>query len=306
MRVYAGSYGPHILTLRRDPGSGALSDPVAVAGLTQPSWLARHPRLDVLYAVSETADGAVAAFAFDGAPLGHQPSHGGEPCHAAVDPTGSRLAVANYGGGSIAVYPLAEDGSLGPAERVLFFGEGAHAHQVVFHNGRAIVTDLGRDEIHQFTPDFASSVVSAMPSGCGPRHLVFHPGGHAFATAELSGSVLVLDSDLRHLATVPATHTPVVENAPSGLALSPDARFLYAANRGPNVVTVFSVDGSHLRPLADVPTGGDWPRDLTFIDGHLYVSNQRSDNVVQFILDGGMPDAAGAFPVPRPSCLLAV
>jgi 6-phosphogluconolactonase (cycloisomerase 2 family) len=303
--VLVGSYTSRILALRRDPESGALSDPATVAELANPSWLALHPTLDVIYAVSETENGAVAAFHRDGTALGRQPSHGGEPCHVAVDPSGSRLAVANYGGGSVTVYPLSPNGSIGPAERIIPFGEEAHAHQVVFHADRAIVTDLGNDEIRQYTPDFSSMAVTHMPTGSGPRHLVFHPDGHAFATAELGAAVLVLDPDLGLLASLPATHSAAAENFPSGLTLSPDGHFLYVANRGPDVVTVFAVEGTELTPVTDVPTGGEWPRDLTFVEDMLYIANQRSDNITCFTIDAGIPYLAGIFTTERPSRILA-
>lgn len=305
--VYAGSYTSSILGFQRDPATGALGEPAVVASLVSPSWLTRHPHLDVFYAVSETADGAVAAFRLDGTPLGTQPSHGADPCHLAVDPAGWRLVVANYGGGSIAVYPLdPADGAILPAERVEPFGPGAHAHQVVFQGDRAVVTDLGHDQIRLYTLDFSACAVVHLPKGCGPRHLVFHPDGHAFATGELSSEVLVLDPDLSHIATISATAASVPENYPSGLTLSPDGRFLYVANRGPDCLTVFAVEGTDLVPVSDEPCGGVWPRDLTFIDGMLYLANERSDTIVAFGLEAGIPTPTGVYRAPKPSRVLAV
>ncbi|HZM83647.1 MAG TPA: lactonase family protein [Candidatus Limnocylindrales bacterium] len=307
MSVYAGSYTSSILSFQHDAATGALGDPAVVANLVNPSWLTRHPHLDVFYAVSETADGAVAAFHLDGTPLGTQPSHGSDPCHLAVNPNGSRLVVANYGGGSIAVYPLdAVDGRILPAERVESFGARARAHHVVFHADRAVVTDLGNDMFRLYTLDFSRWAVAHVPTGSGPRHLVFHPDGHAFATAELSSKVLVLDPDLGLLASVNATISAVSENFPSGLTLSPDGRFLYVANRGRDCVTVFAVDGTVLTPLTDAPCGGVWPRDLAFIGDTLYVANERSDSIVAFRLDAGIPTPTGVFGAPKPSRLLAV
>ena len=48
-------------------------------------------------------------------PLGVQPTGGAEPCHLAVTPDGGHLFVANYGSGSIAVFPL--DAAGAPGER---------------------------------------------------------------------------------------------------------------------------------------------------------------------------------------------
>jgi 6-phosphogluconolactonase len=305
--VYAGSYTSSILSFRRDPATGALGDPSPVASLLNPSWLTKHPHLDVFYAVSETTDGAVAGFRLDGALLSTQPSHGADPCHLAVDPTGSRLVVANYSGGSIAVYPLdGDDGTILPAERVESLGDRAHAHQIVFQADRAVVTDLGSDEVRLYSPDFASMTVVHMPAGCGPRHLVFHPDGHAFVTGELGSEVLVLDRDLTHVDSMSATGIAGQENYPSGLTLSPGADFLYVANRGTDRVTVFAVEGKSLKRLADEPCGGVWPRDITFIGDTLYVANERSDSIAAFGIDSGIPTPAGVFQAPKPTCLLAV
>jgi 6-phosphogluconolactonase (cycloisomerase 2 family) len=304
--VYAGSYTSSILSFKLDPATGALGDPSPVATLINPSWLTRHPHREVFYAVSETPEGAVAAFRLDGTLLSTQPSHGADPCHLAVDPSGTRLAVANYTGGSIAVYPLDGDGSIRPAERVESFGEGGHAHQIVFQGDRAIVTDLGNDQIRLYPLDFSSSAVVHLPTGRGPRHLVFHPDGHAIATAELGSEVLVLAPDLTQLAAVSATGVSGQENFPSGLTLSPDAQFLYVANRGTDRVTVFAVEGTSLTRIADEPCGGVWPRDITFIGEVLYVANERSDSIVAFGVEAGIPTPTGVFATPKPTCLLAV
>ncbi len=44
--------------------------------------------------------------------LGEQLSGGAAPCYVSVDPSGARLFVANYHGGSVATLPLESDGRL--------------------------------------------------------------------------------------------------------------------------------------------------------------------------------------------------
>ena len=93
---------------------GRAFEPCAVNGaIDNPSWLLRHPRLDVVYAVNEVRDmnggGAVSAFACDAAGrlalLNQKPSMGADPCHLAIDPAGTSLFVSNYGGGNFAADP---------------------------------------------------------------------------------------------------------------------------------------------------------------------------------------------------------
>ena len=102
--------------------------------------------------------------------------------------------------------------------------------------------------------------------------------------------------------------TRLAENLPriDSLTLSPDGRFLYVANRGPDCITVFAVEGTTLTPVADEPCGGVWPRDLAFVGDTLYVANERSDTVVAFGLEAGIPTPTGVFRAPKPSRVMAV
>ena len=98
--------------------TAAVSAPQLAAPAHSPSFLALHPSLPVLYAVSEVANAddkrsrAVQAFAIAAAtgsltPLNHQPSGGSGPCHVSVDARGRVALAANYGGGSAICLGLA-------------------------------------------------------------------------------------------------------------------------------------------------------------------------------------------------------
>ena len=193
--VWFGTYtwprkdGPRsegIYVSRFDDTTGALAEPVPAASVADPSFLALHPSLPRLYAVS-TLDaaggagptGAVAAFRIDeatgtlgtmGAPPTGSPvsSQGAGPCHVAVDRDGMVVLAANYGSGSAICLGLDADGGLKPAtagtpggfiqhawDRAGTTGidprrqEKPHAHSVdVAPDGRfAFVCDLGLDEV---------------------------------------------------------------------------------------------------------------------------------------------------------------
>jgi 6-phosphogluconolactonase (cycloisomerase 2 family) len=147
-----------------------LLEPLAEAGASGPSFVVRHPRLPLLYAVIERPDGGVAVFAEEPEGprmLAEHPSGGSYPCHLAVDPEAAWLVIANYGDGTVAAYRLDEDGMPRP-EPLLFPNEGhgphparqegPHAHQAVFGpDGVLYVTDLGTDEMRRFLPDPATS-----------------------------------------------------------------------------------------------------------------------------------------------------
>jgi 6-phosphogluconolactonase (cycloisomerase 2 family) len=79
-----------------------VGDAVATDG--SPSWIARHPTLDVVYASLEAA-GAVRAFARTGeasfTPLGDQVPAGELVCHVAVAPDGRSLVASCWGDGRV-------------------------------------------------------------------------------------------------------------------------------------------------------------------------------------------------------------
>jgi 6-phosphogluconolactonase len=123
--------------------------------------------------------------------------------------------------------------------------------------------------------------------------------------------------DPRHAELSVLDEVPVLEDGvpgedfPSAVRLSPDARFLYTANRGRDQIRVFSLaDGPERpQPVATVPAGGSWPRDIALSpDGALLLSaNQRGDSVTVFRLDPGtgIPEPTGArLSVPAPTCLV--
>lgn len=87
----------------------------AVTQTASPSWLARHPSLDVVYAALE-GDGAVQAFVRTGQstlePLGRAVAVGHSVCHLALAPSGSYVIASCYGDGRVVRVDLSADGSL--------------------------------------------------------------------------------------------------------------------------------------------------------------------------------------------------
>ncbi len=87
----------------------------AVTQTASPSWLARHPSLDVVYAALE-GEGTVQAFVRTGpstlAPLGRSIAVGDSVCHLAVAASGSYLIASCYGDGQVVRVGVAADGSL--------------------------------------------------------------------------------------------------------------------------------------------------------------------------------------------------
>lgn len=328
----SGGEGEGIALLRRDPGSGVLTRLAVVARTPSPSFLAAHPHLPVLYAVNELDAGAVSAFsvAADGAltPMAVRGTGGRQPCHLAVSASGRHLLAANYGSGSVAVFPLGADGA--PDERSDLFGlegrgpvadrqEGPHAHMVAPdpYGADVLVSDLGADRVLRLRLDpvagrlAAEPDAAALPPGTGPRHLVRSSDGAVLIVGELAANLTwcrpdPVDGRLRPVGSVPVSGaTGTVQ--PSEIVIGRDGRFVYVANRGPDTVSTFARDGDAVTRIAEVPAGGRWPRHLALLGDHLYVANERSHSVTIFRIDPdtGIPHELGEPTLlPSPTCLL--
>ncbi|NKB69748.1 MAG: beta-propeller fold lactonase family protein [Candidatus Latescibacteria bacterium] len=321
--------------------NGAMTDLTLAAPATNPSFLALHPGGSFLYAVGEAGGGSVSAFAIDGPSgaltlLNSQSTHGGGPCHLSVDPSGQWVAVANYGGGSLALLPLTAEGPLKAATHVVQHqGQGAdprrqrgpHAHCVMPDAaGRFIfAADLGLDKVLAYHLDRDQGRLDPHPTtpwvalspGAGPRHFTFHPNGRfAYVVNEFDSSVTALSYDpdsgaLQALQTVSALPASYAETSyGADIHLRPDGRFLYASNRGHDSIAVFSVDAQTglLTAQGHASTLGHWPRNFT-IDpsgAFLLVANQRSNSVVSFRIDptsGALSPTGHTLDVGAPVCL---
>ncbi|MFF3326902.1 lactonase family protein [Streptomyces sp. NPDC002889] len=342
-RAFIGSFtsagGRGIVATAVDVRTGALTETGTSDAVADPTYLvATHTAGGpVLYAVSESAEGAVAAFDIAGPaprPIGTPVAVCGDaPTHLAL--THGHLVTANYGCGSITVLPVADDGTVLPASAVLRHegtgpdGDrqlGPHAHQVLPDpSGRWVLgVDLGTDAVRSYSLDTAKGEltlhrVTAMRPGTGPRHLAFHPaGGHAYVLGELEPVVTVCRWDetggvLEPLGEVPLFPEGVSGPAyPSELVVSRDGRHLWVALRGTDTIAVLALEetGEKAEVLAFVPCGGHWPRDLAIDPAgiRLYAANERSGDVTWFDIDPrtGIPQRAGSLRVPAPSCVLLI
>src|SRR5205814_2039556 len=111
-----GSKG--IYAYKFDTASGKLTESGVAAEVANPSFLYVTPSGKHLYSVGEAATGTATAFNVDRASgkltkLNDVESGGNGPCHLVADKAGRALIVVHYGSGSVAVFKLKADGSLG-------------------------------------------------------------------------------------------------------------------------------------------------------------------------------------------------
>ncbi len=74
----------------------------------------------------------------------------------------------------------------------------------------------------------------------------------------------------------------------AAIRLSIDGKKLYCSLRVEDALCVYSVDGENLQFLQKEDCGGDSPRDFNLTDSCLIVTNEKSNNVVVFVLNNGL------------------
>ncbi|WP_234568100.1 lactonase family protein [Rhodohalobacter sp. 614A] len=314
-----GSDGIYLYEFNSEDGSVIPVD--TAKGISNPSYLTLTPDHSFLYAVNEEADSAdasVSAFSFDKENaeitfLNKQSSRGGAPCYVSTDQSGKAVFVGNYLGGSLAMFPVEEDGSLAdPKSTTVHEGSSVnenrqnspHVHCTVISpdNKTLFVTDLGTDTVTGYAFDSDSLTLQNTPStifvtepGAGPRHLTFHPGGeYAYLVNELNGTVVAFSYDgeslveLQTISTLPENYEGSFSGA--DIHVSADGRFLYTSNREDlNNIVIYSIDQNSglLKKVGEHSSGGAHPRNF-MIDpsgSFLLVANRNTDNIVIFARD---------------------
>ncbi len=158
--LFVGTYTTSVYVYKMDTITGALSKVCSSPVTSNPSYLAIHSNKKWFYSVNENSPGTITAFSFDSvknqiAFVNSVPSKGDAPCYISIDKTGKYVMAANYNSGSIAVFPINSDGSIGVASDVdQHSGTAPHAHMIVQADNNFVYnTDLGLDKIFVYKFD---------------------------------------------------------------------------------------------------------------------------------------------------------
>lgn len=219
---FIGGYGEGIYTSSLD-AKGNLAKPKLLAEQKNPSFFGIHPKLNVLYVVTETMrndkdhPAQVVAYRFATSKkdddrgvdnsitslerLNSQKIDGDIPCHVTIDQTGRHLIIANYLNGSVVVFGIETDGKIG-AETCNIVHEivdgktksNGHCSVIDATNRWVLVADLGLDRVFVYELDHktgklipGSHPYMELPAGSGPRHLAFSQDQrHLFIINELN------------------------------------------------------------------------------------------------------------------------
>ena len=241
-----------------------------------------------------------------------------------VDRSGRHLLGASYGAHQVGVNAIGKDGKVSDPRQVIPTGRNAHSIIVDRTNHYAFVPHLGTDQIFQFRFDpktgrLASNTpaVVQMKAGTGPRHIIVSPDNKfVYLLNELTATVTTLSLDAKSglltevsSASVLPADSKLVPGAPRGavgapggppprntdndiwasdLHLTPNGRFLYAAERTSNSLGAFGVDpaSGKLTYLSNTPTEKQ-PRGFAIdpTGRYVVVSGEKSDTISVYSID---------------------
>ena len=330
-RFYIGTYSGAIRqsTLNLETGSfGAASVAVSTA---DPSFVALTPDRRFLYAVNE-GGGTVGAFSVNPTNgvlklLNQRSSNGSFPAHVVVDSSGRNVIVANYGGGSVTVFPILTNGQLGVATAHVQHpppGPLAHCTTLDASNHFAFVCDKGLDQVRSyiFDPAAGTLVTNKTPfvsvaRGSGPRHMTFDPQyKRAYVICELSSTIIGFNYDATNgvltafqtVSTLPPPPNPV--NTTAEIVVHPSGKFVYGSNRGKNTIAVFTVNAEDgmLTPVQQQATGAR-PRNFAIdpTGAFCIVAGQGSGDIRLYTIDPGngqLTDTGKKLSVSMPVCIV--
>lgn len=329
-----------------DTETGRLSEAKLVAQIASPGFLAMDSENEFLYStgVRDKMDRyCVAAYKIEENGkldyLNSRATGDGMSAHLAVHPSNKFLLTAQYGGGSVSVFPIKPDGSLGNKSQHFEHKGGSNVvaarqdkpypHWTGFSpdGAFAFVPDLGLDQIviYRVDPLNASiskhGLVQTLPGG-GPRHMRFSVGGkYIYLLQELNLSVSTFAFDPETgTAALQSTAQALSEeaksrqnfNSSSEILVHPNGKFVYSANRGDDSITLYWADPQTGRLKAKQVENirGAFPRNINLDpEGKwLLAGGQHSNTVSVFAVDqesGHLIHQMGkGINVPQPTCIL--
>lgn len=321
-----------------DEDNGRLTFQSSYSGISNATFQAYNKKAGLIYSVSEIQEkqGSVQTFRFD--PTAKQPfsligtilSGGASPCHLALSPDCTHLAVSNYSDGVFTLFALDSQGNImTTTHRKQFVGvghdpirqEASHIHSALWtQDARNIfVADLGLDRIvHYNKENWTLPSFKKVPLGTGPRHMALsNDNQHLYIAGELSNQIVIfyrekLDNSFTYKATIPTLPPNYTEiNTVADIHLSADGNYLYCSNRGHDSIVSYAVDAKSgmLKLIGHTPTLGKEPRNFALSPNGswLLVANGSSDSIVVFPRDkdtGMIKDPVSTIAVKQPVCLL--
>ncbi len=338
-----------IYSFKTDSLTGAFTPISTTTNIKNPTFITIDDNQDYLYSVTETgmesdnSTGNIYSYKINKHTaqldfVNTQPTNGLGPCYISINSKDPKCIVtANYGSGSVALFPILENGSVG---NLIGFNEheGSGVNQDRQEAPHAHFADyfiLGQDETYVFSADLGADklyLYKVKPNtlelslireiklhdGAGPRHLTYdNSKRYIYLLNELDSTVTVFDWDknieiIQTVTALPKGYSG--ESYAADIHISPSGKFLLATNRGDDSIAVFSIEESSgkIQIIGHTSTQGGHPRNFAIIEGAetdislVFVANQDSNNIVTFKLNestGELIPNGQTISVPAPVCI---
>lgn len=223
-----------------------------------------------------------------------------KPVYLSLTPDGQYLFGANYGEGSVDVYPVGATGQVSPSVQTVTTGTNAHCI-VMDSMSRVLVANKGADTISRFTFAAGTLTPQSPPTTAlgSPRHITFGSDGRAYVvsenddlitafTVESGGELSVSWQDSR----LPDGGSPDGDTG-ADIRITPNGKFLYATNRGSsNTIAAYDISSGTGQFIEHEPTLGETPRSMAMDPQgeFLVVGNHGNNKVTVFTIgaDGSL------------------
>jgi len=273
-------------------------------------------------------------------PVGKGPLAESYP-YISIDASGRYLFGASYGANQVGVNPIGKDGRVGEPIQVIPTARNAHSIRIDNTNRYVFVPHLGTDQIFQFVFDRKTGKLTPntppvvqMKQGTGPRHIIVSKDNKfVYLLNELTAAVttLALDAKTGTLKELDAASALPPDSklgpgqprggiggpgAPqrdtsndiwaSDLHLTPNGKFLYAAERTSSTLGGFKVDGAtgKLSYFGSTPTEKQ-PRGFAIDPSgkFMVVSGEKSETISTYAIDAesGALKPIGKYPTGKGS-----
>ncbi len=310
--THGSSIGIHLYDV--DVEEGTLTERKVVP-VNNSSYVCRSANGKFLYSI---ADEGVAVFqiAEDGdlQMINKIDIDGMRGCFVSVSKDGKYLFVAGYHDGKVTLVHTHHDGRLGSVmDGVFHKGLGSVAERNFRPHVSCVkltpdakylcAVDNGIDQvkIYRITEKDKLELVDVLrcERESGPRLIRFsNDGRYAYLLYELDNSVDVFSytdrdgaPEFEKIQTVSTTSDNVdqIHDAASGIAMTPDGKWLFTSTAGDDTVAMFSVDQETglLQKEFALPISGRYPKDIAvFPDGkHIACVNHESNTITTFAID---------------------
>lgn len=311
-KIYIGGYENEINICEFYEGNLKIMN--KIKKIENPSYL--HINDNVMYAVGETEIGEIYSLKVQNNNLKRINSktiNESLPCYITTNTDRTKLLVSNYGGGSINVFALNLDGSIGD-EISSVKNNNSNMHFAEFIGQDIIAIDLGQDKLYVYDLNLKLKQTLDFEKGTGPRHLAISNDEKIFfVITELSNEIYVFEKNFfgyNLIQKVDTVETKNIESYAGAIKITKDNKNLYVTNRGENTIAVFLIKNGKLEFVERISSYGEFPRDILLNEDETYllVANQKSNNIEIFkrdIQNGKLLRVENAeVNIEKPSCII--